>query len=269
MELAALANGASGHAHGLRYDTQLSTTPDRTFGLLTHPTVPALPAALALAGARRVHPAFSFSRRFCVGFEVECKIAEAIDPDHYNRGFHSDRDDRHVRAARRRLPKLLKQNSATIARTRSRIAVEPERRHPRQLRIDDQAASTPARAGAERRHSRPTLAADGFTGGDDGLDGQWGSSRCCGGGADQTRIAGVLGRPFTIVNPGVSVKPYPCGSLEPSEHGRDAASSSSITTSEPEPDAGDPRCGPARTSSSRCATRRRRPSSRRSSACRS
>ena len=37
--LAALANGASGHA--MDYDdTQLSTTPDRTFGLLTHPTLP-------------------------------------------------------------------------------------------------------------------------------------------------------------------------------------------------------------------------------------
>ena len=38
---AALINAASGHA--MDYDdTQLSTTPDRTFGLLTHPTVPAL-----------------------------------------------------------------------------------------------------------------------------------------------------------------------------------------------------------------------------------
>src|SRR6185369_2777367 len=36
---AALLNAASGHA--MDYDdTQLSTTPDRTFGLLTHPTVP-------------------------------------------------------------------------------------------------------------------------------------------------------------------------------------------------------------------------------------
>ncbi|HUK35414.1 MAG TPA: MmgE/PrpD family protein, partial [Vicinamibacterales bacterium] len=41
---AALLNAASGHA--MDYDdTQLSTTPDRTFGLLTHPTVPALAAA--------------------------------------------------------------------------------------------------------------------------------------------------------------------------------------------------------------------------------
>jgi len=49
---AALLNAASGHA--MDYDdTQLSTTPDRTFGLLTHPTVPALAAALAVAERRR------------------------------------------------------------------------------------------------------------------------------------------------------------------------------------------------------------------------
>ena len=40
---AALANAASGHA--MDYDdTQLSSTPDRVFGLLTHPTVPVLAA---------------------------------------------------------------------------------------------------------------------------------------------------------------------------------------------------------------------------------
>ncbi len=26
---------------------------------------------------------------FLTGFEVECKIAEAIHPDHYKKGFHS------------------------------------------------------------------------------------------------------------------------------------------------------------------------------------
>ena len=59
---AALVNAASGHA--MDYDdTQLSTTPDRTFGLLTHPTVPALAAALASPSGRRP-PARRFSRRF-------------------------------------------------------------------------------------------------------------------------------------------------------------------------------------------------------------
>ena len=84
---AALINAASGHA--MDYDdTQLSTTPDRTFGLLTHPTVPALAAALAVAERQHASGA-AFLEAFLVGFEVECKIAEAIDPAHYNRGFHS------------------------------------------------------------------------------------------------------------------------------------------------------------------------------------
>ena len=48
--LAALANGIAGHA--MDYDdTQLSSYPDRVYGLLTHPTCPVMPAAMALAEA--------------------------------------------------------------------------------------------------------------------------------------------------------------------------------------------------------------------------
>ena len=53
----------------------------------------------------------------------------------------------------------------------------------------------------------------GFTGGDDGLDGQWGFFQVLGGGADLDRLVPVLGKPYSIVSPGVSIKPYPCGSL--------------------------------------------------------
>src|SRR6478752_4980080 len=87
VEQAALANGASGHA--MDYDdTQLSATPDRVFGLLTHPTVPVLAAALAV-GERLNVSGRTFLEAFLTGFEVECKVAEAIKPDHYLRGFHS------------------------------------------------------------------------------------------------------------------------------------------------------------------------------------
>ena len=84
---AALANGASGHAMDFD-DTQLSTTPDRIFGLLTHPTVPPLAAALAIGERDRVS-GLRFLEAFLIGFEVECKIAEAIHPNHYKKGFHS------------------------------------------------------------------------------------------------------------------------------------------------------------------------------------
>jgi 2-methylcitrate dehydratase PrpD len=57
------------------------------------------------------------------------------------------------------------------------------------------------------------LASRGFTGGDNGLDGEWGYFQVFGGGADLDRLVPVLGKPYTIVSPGVSIKPYPCGSL--------------------------------------------------------
>jgi 2-methylcitrate dehydratase PrpD len=57
------------------------------------------------------------------------------------------------------------------------------------------------------------LASRGFTGGDDGLDGRWGFFEVFGTGVDLDRLIPVLGRPYTIVSPGTSFKPYPCGSL--------------------------------------------------------
>jgi 2-methylcitrate dehydratase PrpD len=59
------------------------------------------------------------------------------------------------------------------------------------------------------------LAARGFTGAADGLDGPWGffAVFSFGGGFESERIVGALGNPHSIVSPGVSIKPYPCGVL--------------------------------------------------------
>src|SRR2546423_1596060 len=84
---AALLNATSGHAMDWD-DTQLSTSADRIFGLLTHPTMPPLAAALAISERQRASGA-QFLEAFLTGFEVECKIAEAIHPHHYKKGFHS------------------------------------------------------------------------------------------------------------------------------------------------------------------------------------
>jgi 2-methylcitrate dehydratase PrpD len=56
---AALANASSGHAMDWD-DTQLSSTPDRIFTLLTHPTMPPLAAALALGEPHHVSGASFF-----------------------------------------------------------------------------------------------------------------------------------------------------------------------------------------------------------------
>lgn len=224
---AALVNGASGHA--MDYDdTQLSTTPDRTFGLLTHPTIPALSAALAVGERLKVSGA-TFLEAFLVGFEVECKIAEAIDPEHYRRGFHSSGTIGTFGAAAA-AAKLMK---LTAPQVKHLLAIAGSMSSG--LRVNFGSMTKPlhvARA-SENGVVAAELASRGFTGGDDGLDGQWGFFQVCGNGADLDRLIGVLGKPYTIVSPGVSVKPYPCGSLS---HPSMDAMLEAVTTHDIKPD---------------------------------
>jgi 2-methylcitrate dehydratase PrpD len=83
--LAALVNATAGHAMDWD-DTALSNTPDRA--VLLHPTGPALAAGLAI-GEQMGLGGRDLLTGFLVGFEVECKIAEAMHSDHFYRGFHS------------------------------------------------------------------------------------------------------------------------------------------------------------------------------------
>ncbi|MBI2247718.1 MAG: MmgE/PrpD family protein, partial [Armatimonadetes bacterium] len=87
LQLAAWANGTAGHA--MDYDdTQLATDPQSVYGLLTHPTVPVL--AAALAAAEGTHATGSaLLDAYIVGVEVACRIADAVNPRHYRDGFHS------------------------------------------------------------------------------------------------------------------------------------------------------------------------------------
>ncbi|MEQ9606377.1 MAG: MmgE/PrpD family protein, partial [Kiloniellaceae bacterium] len=84
---AAFANGVGVHADDYD-DTQLAVAKDRVYGLLTHPTAPALPAALAMGEAKGASGA-EVMLAYHIGVEVECKIAEAINPRHYQTGFHA------------------------------------------------------------------------------------------------------------------------------------------------------------------------------------
>lgn len=204
---AALANGAGGHA--MDYDdTQLSTTADRTFGLLTHPTIPAMASALAVAERIGASGA-AFLEAFLIGFEVECKIAEAIDPAHYLRGFHSS-GTIGTFAAAAAAAKLMKLTEPQIKHMLAIAASVSSG-----IRVNFGSMTKPLHVGraAENGIVAAELAGGGFTGGDDGLDGQWGFFQVLGGGADLDRILPVLGKPYSILSPGVSIKPYPCGSL--------------------------------------------------------
>jgi 2-methylcitrate dehydratase PrpD len=84
---AAFANGVAIHADDYD-DTQLAVAKDRVYGLLTHPTAPALPPALAL-GERDNRSGLDVLTAYQIAVEVETKISEAINPRHYDDGFHS------------------------------------------------------------------------------------------------------------------------------------------------------------------------------------
>jgi 2-methylcitrate dehydratase PrpD len=206
---AALVNGTAGHALDWD-DTQLATSADRIFGLLTHPTMPPLVASLAL-GERHAVSGRALLEAFLTGFEVECKIAEAIHPSHYKKGFHTSGTVGTFGAAVA-AAKLLGLDGAQVAHALAIAASSASG-----IRVSFGSMTKPLHVGraAENGVVAAELAARGFTGGKDALDPPWGFFQTFshGEGYDPARIVGVLGRPHTIVSPGVSIKPYPCGVL--------------------------------------------------------
>ncbi len=205
--LAARANGTSGHA--MDYDdTQLSNSPNRIFGLLTHPTIPPLSASLAVGEKLSVTGA-RFVEAFLTGFEVECKIAEAIRPDHYQRGFHSS-GTCGVFGAMACAAKLMRLDGKKIE-----IAVGIAASLAAGIRVSFGTMTKPLHVGraAENGVMAAELASMGYTAGENALDGPWGFFQVLGGGLDEDSLVGALGNPHSILDPGVSVKPYPSGSL--------------------------------------------------------
>jgi 2-methylcitrate dehydratase PrpD len=204
---AALVNATSGHAHDYD-DTQLSTAADRIFGLLTHPTIPPLASSMAL-GERLGVSGRTMFEAFLIGFEVECKIADAIKPTHYKQGFHTS-GTIGAFGAMGAAAKLLNLNREQIVH-----AIGITASMSAGIRVSFGTMTKPLHVGraAFNGVTAAELASRGFTSGADALDGQWGFFQVAGGGFDVDRITGVLGNPWTIVSPGVSIKPYPCGCL--------------------------------------------------------
>jgi 2-methylcitrate dehydratase PrpD len=204
---AALINGTSGHADDYD-DTQLSTAPDRLYGLMTHPTVPVLAAALAI-GEERGSSGRDVLEAFLIGFEVECKLAETIKPAHYWKGFHT---------------------TATIGTFGAYAAVgtlfgldEDELKASlgiaaslsSGIRANFGTMTKPLHAGmaASNGITACLLGKEGFTANKSALDGRWGFMEITAGGAESEMIKGKMGKPFAIVDPGATFKMYPCGSL--------------------------------------------------------
>jgi 2-methylcitrate dehydratase PrpD len=204
---AAFANGLAIHADDYD-DTQLAVAKDRVYGLLTHPTAPALPPALAIAERDRRNGA-DLMLAYQVGVEVECKVAEAIMPRHYQHGFHSTATCGSIGAAAASA-KLL-----GLDREATRRALSIGATQAGGLRENFGTMTKPFHAGraCENGVLAAEIAALGFTASPNGLEADRGFFRAAGGGYDPAAIDGRLGSPWTFHSPGVSIKPHPSGSL--------------------------------------------------------
>jgi 2-methylcitrate dehydratase PrpD len=207
VRFAAFANAVGIHADDYD-DTQLAVAENRTYGLLTHPTAPVLPAALAVAETR------SLSGRelllaYNVGVEVECKIAEAISPRHYEEGFHSTGTIGVMGAA----TAVAKLNHFDLAHVLAALGIAAS--EGAGLRENFGTMTKPFHAGkaSENGVMAADFAALGWTATHEVLEAPRGFFQAAGGGYDPAAILSKLGKPWTFVNPGVSIKPYPSGSL--------------------------------------------------------
>ena len=76
---AALLNGCFGHA--LDFD-------DSHIEMIGHPSAPIFPAVLALAEWKKIS-APDFITAYILGVELACRLARAINPEHYLHGWHA------------------------------------------------------------------------------------------------------------------------------------------------------------------------------------
>ena len=203
----AFANGTAVHADDYD-DTQLAVAKDRVYGLLTHPTAPALPSTLAVAERDR-RSGRDLLTAYHVGVEVECKIAEAINPRHYQHGFHSTATCGTLGAAAgvANLLGFASDQAAACLGIAGSLAAG--------LRENFGTMMKPFHAG--RAAESGVIAGEftqlGFTATPIVLEAGRGFFRAAGGGYDEAAIQGKLGKPWTFADPGVSIKPHPSGSL--------------------------------------------------------
>lgn len=205
---AAFANGISIHADDFD-DTQLAVAKDRVYGLLTHPTAPVLPALFAVAESGGPTPAKDFIASYLAGVETETKIAEAISPRHYEDGFHSSGTCGSFGS----VAACARLRGMTLPQTLNAFGIAAAEAGG--LRENFGTMTKPFQPGhaAENGIAAADLAALGWTAAEQILEAPRGFFHAYGGSYDPAAIQNKLGNPWTFASPGVSIKPYPSGSL--------------------------------------------------------
>jgi 2-methylcitrate dehydratase PrpD len=197
VEDAALANGTA--AHALDYD-------DVQQSLSGHPSVPVLPAALAL-GERQHASGAALLAAFVAGVEVEAKLGRALNPVHYETGWHAT-STLGVFGAAAAAAKLL---GLSAERTAHALAIAASMASGIKANFGTDCKPLHVGHAARCGTEAALLAEAGFTGNPRALEHGDGFGATHGGGsrpAWELTTAG-LGAPHDLVDPGIGVKRFP------------------------------------------------------------
>lgn len=198
---AALANGAAGHA------IELDDTHDES---LSHPGCVILPATFAMAEALG-SSGRDFLAAMVAGYEAQCRIGAALGNELIRRGFHPTATCG-VFGAAAAAGNLLRLDAATIVSAFGSggsmcSGVMQFTEDPAGTMIKRLHAGLPA----ERGILAAKLAARGFAGPRQAVEGHWGFARVFAGNPNLDRITEGLGERFEIER--ITVKLYPCCKL--------------------------------------------------------
>lgn len=195
---AALLNGVA--AHVLDFD-DCSVTMDG------HPSVPMVSALLALADVED-RSGNAVLEAYIVGFETETRIAQALNPDLVDRGWHPT-SVLGVFGAAAACARLLKLPAPAFA-TALAIAAS----HAAGLRANSGTMTKPLHAGQANRNGllAALLARRGFSANLAIFEHDLGFSRAFAGRSEDIadRLLSGWGEDFNILSPGLAIKQYPC-----------------------------------------------------------
>lgn len=204
---AAFLNGLAIHVEDYD-DTQLAVGEDRVYGLLTHPTAPVLPAPLAVGEPAGASGADVLTA-YMIGVDVASKVAEAIDPRHYQDGFHSTGTAGAIGAAAAAAATM----GLDAERTACALGLAAAKAGGLRENFGTMGKAFHAGSASQTGVEAAELARRGFTAASNILEAKRGFFQAAGGGYDEASIMGRLGDPWVFEHPGISIKPYPCGSL--------------------------------------------------------
>ena len=200
---AALLYGIAGHSMDWD-DTAISIRPDR--GVLLHPTMPPLASGLSVGEVLHVSGR-EFLAAFIAGFEVECKLAESISVDHRTRGYHTS-GTCGIFGSTVTASKLMK---LPLEKVQMALGIAASMSAGIDVQLGTMTKPLHVGRASENGVTAASLARLGFEASPHALEGPEGFYQAYGGDFEPSQISGKLGLPFSIMQPGASVKPYPCG----------------------------------------------------------